>query len=66
MTDNDKYEMTEEDIDKVLYYLKLINPKRATPETAIAILERMATRVGVLEHFDKEAVEKILENLEEY
>lgn len=35
----DEYELNEEDIDKVLNYLKIVDPENATPENAIDFLE---------------------------
>lgn len=35
------YELNEADIDKVLNYLRIIRPEKATPEMAISILESM-------------------------
>ena len=50
MADFDKYEMTEEDIDKVIAYLKTIDPKNATPENAIAYLEKYQAKFHALGH----------------
>lgn len=35
----EKYQINETDIDKVIAYLKIIDPENATPENAIAFLE---------------------------
>ena len=59
-----EYEMTEEDIDAVLNYLRLTDPEKATPEMAIMILERMHVRLHTLEHVSPEAIEEVLKELE--
>lgn len=64
MADPD-YEMTEEDIDAVLNYLRLTDPNKATPEMAIMVLERMYSRLHTLEHISPEAIEEVLKDLEE-
>lgn len=38
MTDFKEYEASQEDIDKVVAYLKTIDPERATPQDAIDFL----------------------------
>ncbi len=38
-TQFDEYELNEADIDKVLNYLKIVDPDNATPENAIDFLE---------------------------
>ena len=38
MTDFKEYEANQEDIDKVVAYLKTIDPERATPQDAIDFL----------------------------
>ena len=48
MTDFTKledYELNEKDIDSMLNYLQIFDPKHATPENAIAFLEYL--RVGL-------------------
>lgn len=63
MTDFTKledYELNEKDIDSILNYLRIFDPKHATPENAIAFLEYL--RVGVHEKAHK-ASDKELEEL---
>lgn len=50
MADYKPYEMTEVDIDKVIAYLKTIDPDHATPEDAIAFLEYYQTVFHELGH----------------
>lgn len=38
MTDFKEYEASQDDIDKVVAYLKTVDPERATPQDAIAFL----------------------------
>jgi ABC-type nitrate/sulfonate/bicarbonate transport system substrate-binding protein len=44
------YQISEADIDKVIAYLKIIDPENATPENAIAFLERYAKRFHEMGH----------------
>lgn len=66
MQDDEQYHITDEDIEKVLNLLKLINPEKATPEYARRILERLYLRYHALEHIDPDAIEEIMKDLEEY
>ena len=50
MADYEPYEMTEADIDKVIAYLKTVDPDHATPEDAIAFLEYYQTVFHELGH----------------
>lgn len=50
MADYEPYEMTEADIDKVIAYLKTVDPEHATPEDAIAFLEYYQTVFHELGH----------------
>jgi len=63
---DDEYKITEDDIQAVLNLLKIIDPKKATPEVANAVLERMYLRTHMLEHFDQDAIEEILKDLEDH
>lgn len=56
------YELNEKDIDKVLNYLRLSHPDKATPDMAIHILESMyigAHKSAV--HSEKVDLEKAIE-----
>lgn len=50
MADHKPYEMNEEDIDKVICYLEIVDPENATPENAIAFLEYYQTLFHELGH----------------
>jgi hypothetical protein len=65
MSDDD-YKITDDDIEKVLYYLRLTKPDVATPEMAIKILKAMHAGAKESESFGDEAIEKILKDLEEH
>jgi hypothetical protein len=60
------YEMNEEDIDSMLHYLKLTKPEQATPEIAIAILQRLQIKLDGIEKIDPDAIEAILKDLEDH
>lgn len=45
----DEYEVSEADVDKVLHYIRLKDPK-ATPEDAIAYLEQYAKLIHEAGH----------------
>lgn len=53
----------EKDIDTVLDILKKSDPKHATPEMAVAILENMQATFHKLRHIDPELLVKIYEDL---
>lgn len=53
------YEINEKDIDSVLRFLELHDPEHATPDTAIAILERMQSAFHTMSHEDPAMLEKI-------
>lgn len=59
MAEFEQYEMSEADIDKVIAYLKSIDPNHATPKDAIAFLEYYQTMFHGLGHAltDKEMQE---------
>jgi len=57
--DFEEYEMTDEDIDKVVRYLKTIDPDNATPENAIAFIEHFRIKLHMIMHelTDKQMLE---------
>lgn len=54
-----RYELNEKDIDSVIRFLQLTDPKHATPEMAIEILETMMATAHGMAHEDPELLEKI-------
>lgn len=50
MADYKQYEINETDVDKVMAYLKTVDPERATPENAISFLEYYQTVFHQLGH----------------
>ena len=53
MKDEDKfkeYQISESDIDKIISYLKIVDPENATPENAISFLGHYATRFHEMGH----------------
>jgi hypothetical protein len=50
-----QYELTDEDIEKVINYLKIVDPENATPENAISFLEQYAVKFHLLGHMLSDA-----------
>jgi len=53
MTDEksfEEYQINEADIDKIIAYLRIVDPKNATPENAIAFLKDYAKRFHEMGH----------------
>ena len=61
--DMKKYQINEKDIEGVINYLKIIDPKNATPEMAIEILEHMQASYHTMNHEDPEQLKKIYEDI---
>lgn len=59
----ERYELNEKDVEIVIRYLKIYDPKNATPENAISMLEEFAAGVHVLSHTNPELLEKLYEEL---
>ena len=57
------YEINEKDIDSVIEFLKGYDPKNATPETAISILEHLKASVHELAHTNPDLLTQIYEDL---
>lgn len=59
------YEITKDDIGKMLHWLRLNLPDYATPEKAIFLLEQQKIHTEKLEELYPETVEKLLQDFEE-
>ena len=57
------YQLNEKDIEGTIRFLKTIDPEKATPEMAIALLEYFKGAFHELAHTDPEKLEEILEDL---
>lgn len=57
------YELTEEDINKTINYLKIHKPEMATPEGAIEYLETMQSEFHRLAHENPELADKLRDSL---
>lgn len=63
--DNDgRYEISEEDIDVALRYLKYNEPERATREEAIALLEESQAGFHGMAHHDPEKLLSLKKELD--
>ena len=58
------YQMNEKDIECVINYLKIFDPKNATPEMAIELLEYMQATYHNMNHEDPEQLKKMYEDLQ--
>lgn len=58
-----EYELNEKDIDSTIRYLQTIDPKNATSETAIALLEEMRAGLHNISHSDPELLAKLYQEL---
>ncbi len=54
-----KYEINDKDIESVINFLKLTDPKNATPEMAIEVLEYLQKRIHSLAHADPGKLKEI-------
>lgn len=61
MSMNDSYELNEKDIESTLNFLRIYDPKNATPEKAIAFLEYMYVSTHMMQHTDPKALEELYE-----
>lgn len=48
------YEYTEADIDKMIAYIKTVDPENATPQMAIRMLETEYAKSHLMEHDEPE------------
>lgn len=58
------YQLNEKDIEGTIRFLQTIDPEKATPEMAIALLEHFKGAFHELAHTDPKKLEEILENLQ--
>lgn len=61
----DRYQINEKDINTVLKILKRIDPKNATSEMAITILEHFQTKFHILAHEDPNKLVELFDQLKE-
>jgi len=66
MTQKGKYQINEKDIDSTLAYLKIHDPKNATPETAIALLEYLQATFHTMDHEDPEMLNQIYQEFKKH
>lgn len=59
-----EYEITKEDIEAMLKYLRHTAPEHATPEKSIYLLEFHHRRYKALEELHPELIEEILKDFE--
>lgn len=59
-----KYELNEEDIEKTIRYLKIVDPENASPEKAIERLEELRAGYHHLSHDHQEFLIKLKESLD--
>lgn len=57
------YEITEADIDRMIEYIRTIDPDNATPEMAIRMLENEYAKYHTLSHQKPEVLEAIYHDL---
>ena len=60
----DDYEITKDDVEKMLRYLRLNLPQYATPEKAIYLLEHQHMHYKNLEELHPEMIEQFLKDFE--
>lgn len=53
------YELNEKDIESTLNFLRIFDPKSATPEKAIAFLEYMYVGAHMMQHTNPEGLEEL-------
>jgi len=61
-----QYEISQEDIESMLHYLRLTAPQHATPEKAIYLLEHNKAHIDNLEELHPEVIEAMLKDFEEH
>lgn len=58
------YQLNEKDVEATIRFLKTIDPKKATPEMAVALLEYFKGAFHELAHTDPGKLNEILEELQ--
>jgi len=58
----DEYELSEQDIDKMLNWLRIFDPDNATPEQAIAFLVDARVSIHEYAHNKPEKIEELYKN----
>jgi len=66
MTKTSKYQINEKDIDSVIKFLKITDPKNANPETAIALLEYFQATFHTMKHENLDELTEIYEEFKKY
>ena len=59
-----EYEITKDDVEKMLRWLRLNIPEYATPEKAILLLEQQKMHIDKLEELHPDVIRQKLEDLE--
>ena len=62
--DEPEYQITKDDVAKMLHYLRLSAPEHATPEKAIFLLEQKKIHYEKLHQLYPEVIEEILKDFE--
>ena len=55
----DEYELSEQDIDKMLNWLRIFDPDNATPEQAIAFLIDLRVSIHEYAHINPDKLEEL-------
>ncbi len=61
---DDTYEINEKDIESVIRYLEIHDPKNASREKAIALLEDLRAGVHSMAHNNPELLEQLQKEIE--
>jgi hypothetical protein len=60
----ERYQPSEQDIEKTIRWLKIHDPKKADPEDAAALLRDIQAGAHMLGHSSPELLEKLYEELQ--
>lgn len=63
MSKSGGYQLNEKDIESVIKFLKTIDPRNATPEMAIELLEHLKASFHTMSHENPEKLKEIYEEL---